>query len=251
MDKVILTPAGDTAAQEAAASAGDGVVAAEVAAGGAPPCPAAGVLASPDFAAEGIRLALAAAREHEAVLELLAEAIDVREAIPPGSAARLREHATRFAEAMGLSREERLALERAALLRAIGKLRISNDILLKKSVLDYDEWMHLKQYPVLGADLLAEMGICTDAIEAVRYHQECFDGTGYPAGIEGEEIPLLARMLKILVVYCAMTSPRHYRSSVTSHEDAIAYFSSERGKHYDDELVDVFIAHGIGQPPEA
>lgn len=251
MDKVILAPAGDTAALEALASAGDGVVGVEVESGGAAPCPASAVLASPGFTAEGLRLALAVAREHEAILELLAEAVDVRESIPGGSAARVREHATRFADALGLSPQDKLALERAALLRAIGKIRLSNEILLKKSVLNYDEWMLLKQYPVLGADLLTEMGICGDAVDAVRYHQECFDGTGYPAGIEGEEIPRLARILKILVVYCAMTSPRHYRSTVTSHEDAIAYFNSERGKHYDDELVDVFIAHQVGQAPDA
>ena len=192
----------------------------------------------------------AASHEREALLELLAEAIDCREGIPAGSAARLREHATRFAEAMGLSPEERCTLERAALLRAVGKLRLSNDVLLKKSLLNYDEWILLKQYPALGADLLAEMGICADVLDAVRAHQECFDGTGYPKGIEGEDIPLLARMLRILVVYCAMTSPRHYRSTVTGHDEAIAYFLQERGKHYDDELVDVFIAHQIGQPPQ-
>jgi response regulator RpfG family c-di-GMP phosphodiesterase len=192
----------------------------------------------------------AAAREREALLELLAEAIDCREGIPAGSAARLREHATRFAEAMGLAPEERLTLERAALLRAVGKLRLSNDVLLKKSLLNYDEWILLKQYPALGADLLAERGVCGDVLDAIRSHQECFDGTGYPAGIEGEDIPLLARMLRILVVYCAMTSPRHYRSTVTGHDEAIEYFLQERGKHYDDELVDVFIAHQVGQPPE-
>lgn len=247
MDKRIVALAGDAAALKAIEGLGNGVIACAVADEDAAPPAVAGVVASAKHLEEAARLALTAAREPEALLELLAEAIDCREGIPAGSAARLREHATRFADAMGLSASDKLALERAALLRAIGKIRLSNDILLKKSLLDYDEWILLKQYPALGADLLAEMDICADVLEAVRYHQECWDGTGYPEGIEGEAIPPLARMLRILVVYCAMTSPRHYRSTVTGHEDAIAYFLAERGKHYDAALVDVFIAHQVGQ----
>jgi len=250
MDKRIVAPAGDAAALKALAGLGEGVIAVEAKAGQPLPPGVSGVLASEKHVEEGAQLALEAAREPESMLELLAEAIDCREGIPAGSAARLRAHATRFANAMGLAPEHRLALERAALLRAIGKIRLSNDILLKKSLLDYDEWMLLKQYPALGADLLGEMGICADTLDAVRYHQECWDGTGYPEGIEGEAIPLLARMLRILVVYCAMTSPRHYRSTVTGHEEAIAYFVSERGKHYDAELVDVFVAHQVGRAEE-
>ena len=250
MDKRIVAVAGDAAALKAIEALGEGVIACSVAAGEAVPPAVAGVVSSAKQLEAAAQLALAAAREPESILELLAEAVDCREGIPAGSAARLREHATRFADAMGLSPEDRLALERAALLRAIGKIRLSNDILLKKSLLNYDEWILLKQYPALGADLLAEMGICADVLDAVRYHQECWDGTGYPEGIEGEAIPLLARMLRILVVYCAMTSPRHYRSTVTGHDAAIEYFVGERGKHYDAELVDVFIAHQVGQTPE-
>ncbi|MFM1919497.1 MAG: hypothetical protein RLZZ303_1131 [Candidatus Hydrogenedentota bacterium] len=249
MDIRIAAAAGDAASLKALEALGEGVVAAPVKNGGTPPPGTVGVVAAKEHLKEAARLMRDAAAEHETLLELLAEAVDCREGIPAGAATRLREHATRFADAMGLDADNRLALERAALLRAIGKIRLSNDILLKKSVLSYDEWMLLKQYPALGADLLAERGVCGDVLDAVRYHQESFDGTGYPEGLEGEDIPLLARMLRILVVYCAMTSPRHYRSTVTGHDDAIEYFKRERGKHFDDELVDVFIAHQVGLPP--
>ncbi|MBI1320478.1 MAG: HD domain-containing protein [Candidatus Hydrogenedens sp.] len=188
------------------------------------------------------------AETNDKLMLLLAEAVDAREEIPPGSAARLREHAARFAEALGLSEDEKLQLERAAVLRAVGKVRLTNDILLKKSVLDYDEWMMLKQYPVHGAELLEEWGLYPEIAPIVRYHQESYDGTGYPDGLEKDAIPALARVLRILVVYCAMTSPRHYRTTVTSHEDAVDYFQRERGQNFDPEFVDVFIAHSIGQP---
>jgi response regulator RpfG family c-di-GMP phosphodiesterase len=188
------------------------------------------------------------AETNEKLLLLLAEAVDCREGIPTGSAARLRAHATRFAEALGLSAEDTARLERAALLRAVGKLKLSNDILLKKSVLDYDEWLMLKQYPAHGAELLNEWGLYTDIAPIIRYHQEAYDGTGYPEGLEKSAIPDLARVLRILVVYCAMTSPRHYRTTVTSHEAAVEYFQRERGQNFDPGYVDVFIAHAIGQP---
>lgn len=249
MDKRIVAPAGDAAALKAIEGLGEGFIAVSATEEDAASLSAAGAVGSAKHIAEAARLAMTMGREQEALLELLAEAVDCREGIPAGSAARLREHATRFADAMGLTADERLTLERAALLRAIGKIRLSNDILLKKSLLDYDEWILLKQYPALGADLLAALGVCADVQDVVRFHQECWDGTGYPTGIEGEDIPLLARMLRILVVYCAMTSARHYRSTVTGHDEAIEYFKGERGKHYDDELVDVFIAHQVGQPP--
>ena len=221
---------------------------AEVKRGGEVPADAAAAMASASRLADGMRLASACGDVHLRLLLLIAEAVDCRESIPAGSAARLLEHATRFAEALGLDDEATSLLERATLLRAIGKTRLSNEILLKKSVLDYDEWLALKQYPVFGAELLEEWDLHADAAPIVHAHQESYDGTGYPDGLEKDAIPLLARMLRIIVVYCAMTSPRHYRTTVTGHDEAIAYFTEERGQHFDPELVDVFIAHQVGQP---
>jgi len=184
---------------------------------------------------------------HEAVLVFLADAIDAREGLLPGSAKRLMEHARRFAQALGLTQDDRSAFVRGAILHDIGKLRISNEVLLKKSVLDYDDWLLLRDHPKLGADLLVEAGIHTDTLDVVRHHHECFDGTGYPGGLEGEAIPYLARAMKIVDVYCAMTSPRHYRTQVHSHDTVIANFREESGKHYDPELVDAFIAEKVGK----
>jgi len=199
-------------------------------------------------APELLRLALEQARRNHVLLQLFAEAVDAREGMLTGSARRLEAHATRFAQALELDNAARLTLERGALLRDIGKIRIANDVLMKNSVLTYDEWILLQQHTHLGAQLLQELDFATDVIEIVRHHHESYDGDGYPSRLEGEAIPLLARAMKILDSYCAMTSPRHYRATHSTHEEAIAYLESERGKHFDPALVDVFIQHNIGEP---
>lgn len=186
-------------------------------------------------------------KREESLLLLLAQAVDAREGIDLRSGARLRDHAVRFAAALELDAEQTSALELGALLHDVGKVSLSNEVLLKKSVLDYDDWTMLQSHPTLGAELLEAHGLYPEAVDVVRYHHECFDGTGYPNKIEGEAIPLSARIVKLLDVYCSMTSPRHYRTGHASHEAAVEYLLSERGKHYDPHLVDVFVEQKIGR----
>lgn len=188
------------------------------------------------------------AAHHEELLELIAMAIDAREQFPEGTSKRVRDHATRFAMALDLSPADRLALERGALIHGIGKLRIPNDVLLKKAVLNYDEWLLLQSHTTLGGDLVREIDCLRDTEEIVRWHHCCYDGTGYPDALEGEAIPRLARVMKILDVYCSMTSPRHYRKGWSSHEEAVEYLKSESGKHFDPHLVRVFIDANVGVP---
>lgn len=197
---------------------------------------------------EALLPAIAALGEQQfAVLRLLALGMDAREGHVAGTAQRVHEHASRFAQVLKLEADDRLALELSGFLQDIGKLRISNDILLKKALLTYDEWMQLQSHPKSGADLLLELGVFTNCAEIIRYHHECFDGTGYPERVERDAIPYLSRALRIVDVYCAMTSPRGYRKGTHSHEQAIEHLQNERGKHFDPELVDVFVGSGIGQ----
>lgn len=216
----------------------------------ADPIPAgtAAVVGMPDDAATVLDAVARIGNGHDAWLELLADAIDCREGILAGSSKRVQAHGRRFADALGLSPGEQLTLERGALLHDIGKICISNEVLLKKSVLSYDEWILLQDHTRLGAELLQRRGVGLDISGIVQSHHECFDGTGYPDKLEGESIPYLARVMKIIDVYCAMTSPRHYRSTHSSHEQAIDYLKSEQGKHYDGELIDVFLKHGVAEP---
>jgi len=203
------------------------------------------VLAPSGHSRQAIECAGAIAREHLGALNLIADAVSCREGIPLGDALRVADHASRFAEALKLSLDDRCALERASFLRDIGKIRIPNDILLKKSVLDYDEWTLLKSHSRLGAELLLERGVCIDVVQIVESHHECYDGDGYPDHLEREEIPYLARVMRLLDVYCAMTSPRHYRKSQYTMKEALIYLKGERGKHFDPALVDTFIESKI------
>ena len=223
----------------------DEVVLCPLDAKGTPPSGTVGLVADP---AKALDAALAVGAEQEQLLKLIADAVAVREGIPLGDAERVRDHAARFAQALGLDADAQLTLERAALLRDVGKLRIPNEILLNKSVLDYDQWRLLKSHSKLGAELLLDRNVCTDVTEVVRYHHECYDGDGYPEHLEGEDIPYAARIMKILDVYCAMTSPRLYRSTTSSREEALEHLAEERGKHFDPHLIDVFLDARIGKP---
>ncbi len=202
-------------------------------------------------ASKALGAALALGAWNESVLELLAHAIDCREGFLPGSSLRVVEHAARFATALGLSPEEQLTLERGALLRDLGKIRIPNDVLLKPGVLTYDEWKLLQDHPILGAEIAVESGGLSDIAAIVRSHHERFDGEGYPDGLEGEAIPYLARIVKVIDVYCAMTSPRLYRKSHSTHREAVSHLRKERGKHFDPKLIEVFVQADIGKPNAA
>lgn len=199
-----------------------------------------------DASLEEFRMVENAAERHTAALELLADAIDSREQFNPGSSLRVLDHASRFATAMGLSADDRVAFERGALLRDIGKLRVPNDVLLKHSLLTYDEWRLLQAHTVFGSDLASSIPGLGFIAPIARHHHENFDGTGYPEGLEGEHIPLLARAVKIIDVYCAMTSPRVYRVSVASRDEAFEHLKSEREKFYDPELADLFLSQDVG-----
>lgn len=209
--------------------------------------PGAGALLAP-LSAGSLAAAGVQAAAHDALLVLLAEAVDSREGLVKGSSERMRDHATRFAKALALSEDEQYALERGALLHDIGKILLTNEVLMKKAVLSYDDWILLQAHTTMGADLLQENQIHGDILEIVRYHHECWNGEGYPEHLEKKAIPLLARIMKILDVYCSMTSPRHYRSSHATHEAAVEHLKTERGERFDPELIDVFLKAEVGQP---
>lgn len=211
----------------------------------------AAVLAAPRSADAGLSAALAAAAQQEQLLLLLAAAVDARLGLVPGTSERVRDHARRMAVAMGLDEDETFLLERAGLMRDIGTLELSNELLLKKDVLTYDEWVNIRRHPAIGADLLATVDFLRDTAPVVRHHHETFDGLGYPDAIEGEAIPRLARALHIVDVFCAMTSDRPYREGKAALEEALDFLRNESGKHFDPELVSVFVDGSVGSDSAA
>lgn len=237
----------DTIGQELSGAAENaGIQLKPVPPGGTLPPGAAATIAPAD--AEALPALAAQAAAHDSLLVLLAEAVDSREGLVKGSSERLRDHATRFAQALGLDGDDQFALERGALLHDVGKILLSNEVLLKKAVLDYDDWLLLQAHTTMGADLLSEHQIHADTIDIVRYHHECWNGEGYPEQLEKGAIPRLARVMKLLDVYCSMTSPRHYRSGHATHEVALAHLKEEQGERFDPELVEVFLKSDIGRP---
>lgn len=216
------------------------------------PLPAAtsAVAGSPEGAPALYEAALALAKRNEQLLRLLAQAIDCREEFDPGSSERVWEHAVRFAEALQLSASDRLTFERGALVRDIGKLQVPNDILLKDAILTYDEWETIRRHPSLGAALVRRTEVLADVADIVHYHHESYDGTGYPEGLEGESIPLLSRAMRILDVYCAMTSRRRYREGKSTADQALEHLREDSGTRFDPELVRIFIDAGVAAPSD-
>jgi len=137
------------------------------------------------------------------------------------------------------------SLQMAAPLHDIGKVFIRDDIILKNGPLSQEEMDIVKKHTTDGAKKIGEMSLYGDnetikmAVEIAKYHHEKWDGTGYPEGLKGEEIPLSARILSVVDVYDILTSNRCYRDAY-SHEEALEIMEEESGKSFDPEIIRVF-----------
>jgi len=146
-----------------------------------------------------------------------------------------------LAKEINLPKEEMEALRIAALLHDIGKIGIPESILRKPGPLEKEEFELIKQHPRLGAMMLNGPPPYRDhVIDAIKYHHERYDGKGYPEGLKGKDIPLLARIIGIADAYSAMITDRPYRKALTK-EEAIAELKKGAGTQFDPELVDKFI----------
>lgn len=170
----------------------------------------------------------------------LAAAIDAKDPYTRGHSERVATYALMIAERMGLSSEQKDALEMASYLHDIGKIGISEDILLKPGKLSDEEMGRMRHHPLIGANILKPVSFPWPILPVVRHHHEHFDGSGYPAGLRGEEIPLLARILTVADSYEAMTSDRPYRRG-RSTEEAITELRSCSGSQFDPKIVEAFV----------
>ncbi len=174
------------------------------------------------------------------VVLALARAIDARDAYTGDHSARLAEWALAIADEMGLSEAEKQNLHWAALLHDIGKLGIPDEILLKPGALSPEERESMKQHPLIGAQIVGVVPRLQPVAEIIAAHHERWDGSGYPKGLKGEEIPLGARILAVVDSYGAMVDERVYRPA-RSHEEAVEEIRRLRGKLYDPQVVDAFL----------
>lgn len=177
---------------------------------------------------------------YDATLEGWSGALDLRDEETEGHARRVTEATFRLARAMGMEDEELVHLRRGALLHDIGKMGIPDTILRKPGPLTDEEWEIMRRHPVYAYELLAPIDFLRPALDIPYCHHERWDGTGYPRGLKGEEIPLAARLFAVVDVWDALLSDRPYRSRL-SPEEVCAYIESQAGNHFDPRVVEEFL----------
>ncbi|MBI5231695.1 MAG: HD domain-containing protein [Coriobacteriales bacterium] len=176
-----------------------------------------------------------------ATVRSLAAAIDAKDAYTRGHSDRVAAYAVAIAERLGLPAEQRLALEMAAYLHDIGKIGIPEGILRKAGKLEDAEMAQMRHHPLIGASILKPVAFPWSITPIVRHHHEAWDGSGYPAGLKEEEIPLSARILTVADSYEAMVSDRPYRKG---RDPRLALGELKRcaGTQFDPALVGLFSA---------
>lgn len=178
----------------------------------------------------------------DAALLTLGIALEARDMETQGHTRRVVELSARLGEALDLNASALHNLRQGAALHDLGKLLIPDSILLKPGSLTPDEWTTMKTHADLGADLAAQLSDLTPAVlDVIRSHHERWDGRGYPQGLSGEDIPLLARIFSVCDVFDALTSERPYKAA-WSVQDALTEIQAQSGRQFDPQVVAAFSA---------
>ncbi|MEW6049415.1 MAG: HD domain-containing phosphohydrolase, partial [Bacillota bacterium] len=186
-------------------------------------------------------------REHYlSAVRALAAAVEAKDVYTRGHSLRVARWARACARILGLSTEEQEQVYLAGLLHDVGKIGVTDGILLKPARLTEEEMAEVQCHPVAGAGILEQAGFPAAVIAAVWHHHEDYGGSGYPAGLIGEEIPLLARIIRVVDTYDAMTSPRPYRAAFTSAQ-AREELRRCAGQQFDPRVVDAFLKIADGK----
>ena len=170
----------------------------------------------------------------------LANAIDIRDTYTSSHSQRIAEWAAEIARILGCSSQEIQAIYWGGLLHDIGKIGIPDEILRKSGKLDESEWEIIRKHTLLGAQLVSPIKKLADVAPIIECSHERYDGSGYPHGLKGEEIPLGARIIGVVDSYSAMRDERSYKKPV-SHEEAIAELKRNSGILFDAQVVQVFL----------
>ena len=175
---------------------------------------------------------------HLRTIEALALAIEAKDATTHDHLQRVRVYATEIGKEIGMSQTELEALQAAALLHDIGKLAVPEHIISKPGKLTPEEFEKMKIHPVVGAEILEEVKFPYPVVPIVRAHHEKWDGSGYPYGLAGEEIPMGARILSVVDCFDALASDRQYRRAMPL-DKAMEIVVGESGKSFDPVIVDI------------
>jgi putative nucleotidyltransferase with HDIG domain len=178
---------------------------------------------------------------YDITLEALGDALDLKDRETEGHSKRVTAFTIAIAKKMGLPSDQIRVIARGAFLHDIGKMAIPDAILNKPGKLDAAEFEIMREHPYRGYQIVKKIPFLSEAAEIVYSHQEKFDGTGYPRGLKGEQIPLGARIFSIADTLDAMTSDRPYRAALpdTAARDEISRWS---GRQFDPDVVEVFLS---------
>ncbi|HSE19015.1 MAG TPA: diguanylate cyclase [Pyrinomonadaceae bacterium] len=181
---------------------------------------------------------------HMNTIESLAIAIDAKDQTTHGHVRRTQLYATQMGKLFNVSESELRALHAGALLHDIGKLAVPEYILNKPGKLTEAEFAKMKIHPVVGGDILKRVNFPYPVEDIVRYHHEKWDGSGYPKGLKGESIPLVARIISVVDFYDATRCDRPYRKGM-KREESLALLRSMVGSAFDPKVVEMFIEHVV------
>lgn len=178
---------------------------------------------------------------YEDTVRAFVSAIEAKDTYTRGHSERVADFGLMIARKMGLKDEALDVFYYGALLHDVGKLAVRKATLTKPAALDDAEFDEIKRHPVVGAQIVQEIEFLRPALDAVLYHHERLDGSGYPAGLVGDIVPPWARILAVADTYDAMTSTRAYRGART-HQEAVEELRKFSGRLYDEEVVEKFIS---------
>jgi response regulator RpfG family c-di-GMP phosphodiesterase len=177
---------------------------------------------------------------HRSMVDVLVRALESREG-EPGSLGRLARASLALAEGLELSAAQREALELGALLHDIGEIRTPEAVLRKPGPLATEEWLVIRAHPATGVEILEVVPLLTPALDVVGGHHEHCDGSGYPQGLKGQDIPVVARIFAVVDALDAMTHVRPYRPARPLPE-ALTVLRKESGKQFDGRVVEAALA---------
>jgi putative nucleotidyltransferase with HDIG domain len=185
---------------------------------------------------------------YEATIEGWSRALDLRDRETEGHTIRVADLTERLARAKGISESEIVHVRRGALLHDIGKMGVPDSILLKPDKLTDEEWVAMRMHPVYAYEMLSPIAYLGPALDIPYCHHEKWDGTGYPRGLKGEQIPLVARLFAVVDVWDALRSDRPYRQGWPD-DKVIEHIRSLAGTHFDPRAVELFFkVMGIREP---
>ncbi len=178
--------------------------------------------------------------EAETILFALAQSVERRDRYTGLHCERLTAYSLALGQALGLPRQDQLALYRGSYLHDIGKIGIPDAILFKRGLLTDEEWQTMRLHTIRGEEICKPMKTLAPVLPIIRSHHERWDGTGYPDGLSGEEIPLLARILQVADIYDALTTARPYKPAFSHHHSLEIMVEEARRGWRDPELIPLF-----------